>query len=80
MKLAWETFIPDPLQRLSPAPAIFATPELSGMPPTLIITAEYERAPRRGRRLRDALLAAGVSPPWCTPLHGRHHGFARRLR
>ncbi|MFF5290861.1 alpha/beta hydrolase [Paractinoplanes globisporus] len=78
MKLAWETFIPDPLQRLSPDAAIFATPDLSGMPPTLIITAEYDALRDEGADYADALLAAGV-PVVHTRYMGVNHGFARKL-
>lgn len=78
MKLAWQTFIPDPAQRLTPDAAIFATPDLSGMPPTLIITAEYDALRDEGADYADALLQAGV-PVVHTRYMGVNHGFARKL-
>jgi len=78
MKLAWETYIPDPLQRLTPDAAIFATPDLSGMPSTLIITAEYDALRDEGADYADALLTAGV-PVVHTRYMGVNHGFARKL-
>jgi len=78
MKLAWETYIPDPRQRLTPEAAIFATPDLSEMPPTLIITAEYDALRDEGADYADALRQAGV-PVVHTCYMGMNHGFARKL-
>ena len=78
MRLAWETFVPDPARRLTPDVAVFATPDLSGMPPTLIITAEYDALRDEGADYADALLAAGV-PVVHTRYMGVNHGFARKL-
>jgi acetyl esterase len=78
MKLAWETYIPDPLQRFTPDAAVFATPDLSDMPPTLIITAEYDALRDEGADYADALLRAGV-PVVHTRYMGVNHGFARKL-
>ena len=78
MKLAWETYIPDPTQRLTPDAAIFATPDLSGMPSTLIITGEYDALRDEGADYADALVSAGV-PVVHTRYMGVNHGFARKL-
>ncbi|GIF18862.1 acetyl esterase [Actinoplanes tereljensis] len=78
MKLAWETYVPDLMQRLTPDVAIFATADLAGMPPTLIITAEYDALRDEGADYADALVTAGVSVVH-TRYMGVNHGFARKL-
>jgi acetyl esterase len=78
MKLAWESFVPDPMRRLTPDVAIFATADLAGMPPTLIITAEYDVLRDEGADYADALIAAGV-PVVHSRYMGVNHGFARKL-
>ncbi|GGL02848.1 alpha/beta hydrolase [Mangrovihabitans endophyticus] len=77
MKLAWDAFVPDASLRFSPDVAPLAA-DLSGMPATLIITAEYDVLRDEGADYADALLSAGV-PVVHVRYAGVNHGFARKL-
>ncbi|GAA4706403.1 alpha/beta hydrolase [Phytohabitans rumicis] len=75
--LFWTLFVPDAGDRLSPDVAPL-TADLAGMPPTLILTAEYDVLRDEGERYGDLLLAAGV-PTVVVRYLGVNHGWARKL-
>jgi acetyl esterase len=78
MKLAWDAFVPDTALRYTPDLAPLAVPDLSAMPPTLIITAEYDVLRDEGADYADALISAGVAVVHVR-YAGVNHGFARKL-
>jgi len=78
MRLAWEAFVPDPGLRFSPDVAPLAVADLAGMPPTLLLTAEYDVLRDEGADYADALLTAGV-PVVHVRYAGVNHGFVRKL-
>jgi acetyl esterase len=78
LQLAWRMFVPDPALRFSPDVAPLAAADLAGMPPTLMISAEYDVLRDENADYADALLAAGV-PVVHVRYAGVNHGFARKL-
>jgi acetyl esterase len=77
MALCWAMFLGDAGHRESPDIAPLAA-DLAGLPPALILTAEYDVLRDEGERYGDALVAAGV-PTVVTRYLGVNHGWVRKL-
>jgi acetyl esterase len=77
MGLFWAMFLADAGDRESPDVAPLAA-DLAGLPPALILTAEYDVLRDEGERYGDALIEAGV-PAVVVRYLGVNHGFVRKL-
>ena len=73
MKWLWEQYI-DPIDRTNPYAVPHAAASYIGLPPTVIITAEYDVLRADGIAYRDKLIAAGVTV-YYKDCMGMIHGF-----
>jgi acetyl esterase len=74
----WEQYLADESQATHPHAAPLLAPDLRGMPPALVITAEYDVLRDEGKRYVERLRASDV-PARLSRYDGVHHRFAELI-
>jgi acetyl esterase len=77
MRFFWDAFLPPAVDRSDPDVDPFRA-DLTGLPPAVVITAEFDVLRDEGERYAAALTAAGV-PVVAVRYQGVNHNFVRKL-
>jgi acetyl esterase len=74
MEWFWDNYLPDPASRMDPDASPVRDPDLAGVPPTVILTAEHDPLRDEGEELAERLADAGVEVE-LRRFDGQMHGF-----
>jgi acetyl esterase len=74
MKWFWDHYLSNPTEGADPHASPIRAPDLSGLPPALLVTAEYDPLRDEGEFYAEKLRANGV-PTALTRYDGVNHGF-----
>ncbi|QGJ70219.1 Carboxylesterase NlhH [Planctomycetales bacterium 10988] len=79
MKWYWDHYLPTPQQAKHPFVSVLQAEKLDGVPPALILTAEYDPLRDEAEAYAEKLKAAGI-PVTLKRYNGLLHGFLRQTK